>query len=405
MLSDYFSLAFKNLKKRGIRSWLTLLGIFIGITIVVALISLGQGLRTGITSQFGTASTELITIQAGGVTGFGPPGSGVVNPLTEQDVEDIERLDTVERAIGLIIPSIKVEYKDEQIISFAISVPSGENRDFYYDLSELEIEKGRLLEDGDTNKILLGHNFYSGTGGFSKKIEPGDTITISDRDFRVVGILERAGSFITDGGIYINQDYLQDLIGNGDEVDVIDAKVKNKDLIDKAKEDIEEVLRKNRDVDKGEEDFTVQTPEAALRTVNQILGGVQVFVVMIASISIIVGAIGIVNTMTTSVLERKREIGIMKAIGAKNSDIFLQFFIEAGLLGLVGGIAGIILGASIGYLGTLALNNFLGVISRPQIDIILITSALAGSFIIGSISGIAPAIKAARQDPVKALRT
>jgi len=163
-------------------------------------------------------------------------------------------------------------------------------------------------------------------------------------------------------------------------------------------------LRKRRNVKIGEEDFQVSTPQAMLEQVNSVLGGIQAFIVIIASISILVGAIGIINTMTTSVLERKKEIGIMKAIGARNKHIFFQFFVESGLMGLVGGILGIIFGLIIGYAGTYGINSFLGSESSPEINIILIVGALIGSFLIGAIAGIFPAMRAANQNPVEALR-
>src|SRR3990167_3256943 len=136
-----------------------------------------------------------------------------------------------------------------------------------------------------------------------------------------------------------------------DDVDIIAVQVKDKSLIQEAEEDIEKLLRKRRDVKEGNEDFEVSTPEASLSSVNQILLAVQSFIAMIALISVAVGGIGIVNTMTTSVMERRREIGIMKAIGARNRDIFMQFFIESGLLGLVGGLIGVIVGVIVGLIG------------------------------------------------------
>ena len=174
--------------------------------------------------------------------------------------------------------------------------------------------------------------------------------------------------------------------------------------MDKAKSEIEDLLRERRNVNKGEEDFEVSTPEATLATVNQVLGGVQAFFAVIAFISIIVGSLGIINTMTTSVLERKKEIGIMKAIGARNSDIFLQFFIEAGLVGFIGGIIGAFIGVDIGVIGTLGINNYIGAETLPKINFVLVASALAGSFAIGCISGIIPALRAAHQKPIEALR-
>ncbi len=403
-MKDHFVLASKNLKRRGIRSWLTLLGVVIGIATVVSLISLGNGLKVAVNSQFGVSSTEIITIQAGGISAYGPPGSGAVNKLTQADVEEIKKLSSIEIAVGRNLLEFQREFNDIVGFGIAASVLDGEDRKFIYEEMDVETVVGRLLKDGDTNKVVLGYNFYTDKAGFDKEIHPGNNILLQDKEFEVVGILEKKGSFIVDNIVLVNDKPLNDLMEYGEEVDLIAVKVKNKDLMDRAKEDIEKLLRKSRDVKIGEEDFSVSTPEAMLATVNQILSGIQAFIVIIAFMSIFVGVIGIANTMTTSVIERKREIGIMKAIGARNSDIFYQFLFEAGLLGLVGGAIGVALGLGAGYLGTNALNSFLGASTSPQFSIILIISALLGSFLVGSISGIVPAMKAAKQNPVESLR-
>jgi putative ABC transport system permease protein len=405
VLLDYFRLAFRNVKKRGIRSWLTLLGIFIGITAVVSLISLGNGLKLAVNSQFGISSTEVITIQAGGVNAFGPPGTGVVNPLTVDDMDEVKKLSSVKRVIRRNIPTIKLEYNDRLVIGVAMNIPDGEDRKFVYEVLDVKAEFGRLLKDGDVNKVVLGHNFGADKVGLDKPMRSGDKVLINNKSFEVVGITVKKGSFIFDNIVHLNEKPLDDLVNYGDEIDVIVAQAKSKDSIDKTKEDIEKKLRKTRDVKKGEEDFSVSTPEAALSTVNAVLAGVQAFVVIIASLSILVGGLGIVNTMTTSVLERKREIGIMKAIGAKNSDIFIQFFIESGLLGLVGGIVGVILGVALGFLGTQGINGFIGAETQPEISFVLIVASLIGSFFVGAIAGIVPAMRAAKENPVEALRS
>ena len=405
MRSEYFGLALKNLRRRGIRSWLTLLGIIIGITAVVSLISLGDGLKTAVNSQFGISSTELISVQGGGLTGYGPPGTGVVKPLTADDVSAIEKLEVVEKAIGRNVETLKIEYNDRQIMGYATNIPEGEKGKSIYEYLDLSAEQGRLLSDADTNKVVLGNDFLNGDkNGFKSAVQLGDRIKLQGTEFRVAGILKKKGSFIFDKIVLVQEASLKDLMKTGNTVDLIAVKVKSKDLMGKAKTDIEKLMRQRREVKVGQEDFEVSTPQAALATVNSILAGVQIFIVLIASISIFVGAVGIVNTMTTSVLERVKEIGIMKSIGAKNSDIFFQFFIEAGLLGFIGGVIGVLIGLGIGYLGVQGINSFIGATTSFSPNISLIVGTLIGSFVLGSISGIAPALRAAKLNPVEALR-
>jgi len=202
----------------------------------------------------------------------------------------------------------------------------------------------------------------------------------------------------------MSENDLQNLFDYGEEIDIIAVLPADKDNVEKTKEDIEKLLRRTRNVEIGSEDFTVSTPEASMAQVNSMLNAIQIFVIIIASISIFVGAIGIINTMSTSVFERKKEIGIMKAIGAKNSQIFMQFFVESGFLGLIGGGIGVLLGVITGYFGIIGINNFIGSDIQPEINFFLIFFSLIGSFTIGAVAGIFPAMKAAKQNPVEALR-
>lgn len=405
MIKDLFVLAFKNFKHRGARSWLTLLGIFIGVCAVVSLISLGNGLQVAVSSQFGVSQTELISVQAGGTISAGPPGTGVVNPLTVKDLEDISDLLSVKRAARRNIGSARVEYNKIMVFGYLASIPSGENREFIYSQLNSEPIAGRFLRDSDSRQVFLGYNYYVDKVGFNKEIIPGKTILINEDKFEVVGILEKQGSFIYDNAIFMNEEDMNELLGFGDSIDIITVQPTNKEEMNKTVGDIEKVLRRNRNVKIGEEDFTVSTPESSLATVRSILNGVQIFIIIVALISVFVGALGIVNTMTTSVLERKKEIGIMKSIGARNSDIFIQFLIESGLLGLVGGILGAIAGILIGLFGTMVINNFLGSEIGCNINFYLIFFSLLGSLLIGAIAGIIPAMRASKQNPVDALST
>lgn len=400
---NYFSFSFKNLKRRGVRSWLTLLGIFIGIMAVISLITLGNGLKIAVNAQFGVSSTQVLTVTAGGLN-YGSPGSTVANPLTKQDADAIERLSSVEFVIPRNIEFANVEYNEQVEFLYVTNLIAGLEKKTY-ELLDFEAENGRLLDGGNLGKVVIGHNLEDGTkNGFDKDIPVGRKILIEGEKFDVVGVLEKQGSFLLDNIILMYDTDLDSLVNYSDDVDIIGVKVKDKDLMDSTKEEIEKLLRNRRDVDRGEEDFEVSTPEGALEQVNSVLNAIQIFVIIIASISIIVGAIGIVNTMATSVVERRKEIGIMKSIGAQDSHIALMFFTEAGFLGLVGGGLGIIFGLLIGYVGTLIINNYVGATTSPQINFLLIIFSLIGSFMIGALAGIVPAMHAAKQNPVEALR-
>jgi putative ABC transport system permease protein len=284
----------------------------------------------------------------------------------------------------------------------AISIPK-ENRNFFNEILDLEMYSGSFLDKSDTGKVLIGYERSLGNN-YLRDTKVGDKLIINDKQFIVKGILEKKGSFTLDYSILMNEDDLDDLTDFGEDIDTIQVKMKDKDLMDKTKSDIESALRKSRNVKVGEEDFTVSTPASEQKTVNSVLNGIQIFILIIASVSVFIGAVGIINTMTTSVLERRREIGIMKSIGARNSNIFYQFFVEAGLLGLVGGIVGAIIGTLMSVIGILAINAYLGAELSPSIDFILVSASLAGSFIIGAVAGIIPAMSAAKQNPIDALR-
>jgi putative ABC transport system permease protein len=404
MKKEFWLIALKNLRHRGLRTWLTLLGILIGVMAVVSLIGLGNALTSAINSQFGISSTEVISIQAGGLNSYGPPGSGASTPLSKRDLDAIKDVNNVDLAISRNIVTADLKFNDNIIFGFATNLPYGNERKFVYDTINAKAYLGRLLSESEEDKVLLGNNFYTNKVGLGKPVEPGDKVIIKGKSFEVRGILEKQGSFISDNIILMNEDALNDLFNINDRIDLIIVSLKDKTQINRTTEDLNKALRKNRDVKRGEENFEISTPEASLRTVNQILFSIQIFVIIIALISVFVGAVGIVNTMTTSVVERRKDIGVMKAVGAKNEQIFYIFFIESGLLGLIGGFIGASLGTILSFLGVLGLNIFLGTELSPNIDFVLIGLTLIGSFLVGAVSGIWPAMIAAKQNPVEALK-
>ena len=404
MLKDYFLFSFNNLKSRRLRSWLTMLGIFIGIAAVVALIGLGEGLRAAINAQFGFLGSDIISITASG--GFGPPGTGVVDPLSDKELDEIKRIPGIKNAAGRILESGKLAFNDKVAFGFAVSMPDGEGRELMEYLMNMKAEKGRLLQDSDSGVVFLGYAFSQEDNPFGKAILPGAKVEILDEEYKVIGILEKKGNFQLDGGVFMNEDDLRNLVDRqGDDYDIIGARFDENADVKEIQADIEKRLRKIRDVDEGDEDFSVQTPNAVLETANSTILAVQIFVYIIAGISLLVGGIGIMNTMYTAVIERTKEIGIMKSIGARNSAIFTLFFIESGFLGAVGGIIGAILGFSlangVAFVGRLALGSDL---IDAHIGFGLIFGALMFSFFVGSFFGTLPAIRASKLNPVDALR-
>ena len=403
MIREYFNIVVKNLARRKLRSWLTLIGIIIGISTVVSLISMGEGLRFVISSQLSNLGTDKLIVEASG--GFGPPGSNVVKPLTTNDLEKISGINGVKIAVGRIIKPCKISYNNHLEIGMAANIPDGDERKIVEETLNLKAEKGRLLKDGDKNKVVLGHK-YIDKDLFGKKIDIGSKVSINGNYFTVIGILKKLGNFMMDSIIILNTDDMQNTFSiDKNSLSMIIVKVEKNANMKRVKEDIEKTMRKQRNVKKGNEDFTVQTPEAMLDKVNSILFAVQLFIYIIAGISIVVGGIGIMNAMYMSVVERTREIGIMKAIGAKNSTIFSLFFIESGIIGAFGGAIGIAIGAGIAYLFTIIGKKMLGTnLISMHLTTSLVVFSLIGSFLIGSIFGILPALKSAKLNPVEAIR-
>jgi len=404
MLSDYFSLALGNLKHRGVRSWLTMLGIFIGIAAVVSLISLGQGLETAITGQFSTLSVDKLVVQSAS-TSFGPPGSFAVRKLNEHDVDLIKSIQGVKDVIPRLLRISKIEYNKIASFGYLGSLPDNqEQADIVYESMNVKVASGRLMEPDDYGKVVLGSNYVK-SDVFGKPLRVGSKIKIQDKEFEVIGILKESSSFQINLVIIMTEKDMKDLLNIGDETDMIVVLVTDKNRINDIATNIENKMRKDRNEKVGEEDFSVQSPEKALGAVNTILNIINLIVSGIAAISLLVGGIGIMNTMYTSVLERTKEIGVMKAVGGQNKDILSIFLIESSLLGLVGGIVGALIGLGLAFVASIGANAALGVtIMTVQISWPLLLASVGFSLVIGLFSGILPAIQASKLNIVDAIR-
>ncbi len=398
---DAFKIAYTNLRQRGLRSGLTLLGIFAGIATIVALISLGQGLQAAVADQFTSLGVNTITIQGAG-SNFGPPGSNAIGKLNDHDVRLLEEIDSIEYAIPRYIKLTNTEYRNEQKIFFGGSLPEGENGDKVIELSGFKIEEGRFIGDGDDSKVTIGSNVK-----FEDDVRPeiGNKITINEQEFSVAGILKKKGNPIFFFFFLITQQSIKDLLGLYEDYSMIIASVQEGEDIEESKEVVARTMRRDRGQKTGEEDFELSSPQEALDSLNEILIIIQVLLVGIAFISLIVGSIGILNTMYTAVLERRTEIGIMKSIGARNNDVLMIFLIESGLLGFVGGLLGLIIGASISKGVELAAYAAFGEsILQTVFPAWLIVGSVAFAFLLGAASGTLPARQAAKLQPVDALR-
>ncbi|HVY01354.1 MAG TPA: ABC transporter permease [Candidatus Nanoarchaeia archaeon] len=403
MAGDYLALAFRNIKKRGIRSWLTMLGIFIGIAAVVSLISMGSGLKEAITGQFGELGADKLVVQ-NAETGFGPPGSTAVEKLTDHDLQIVKRIPGVKMAVPRLIRAVSVSYNKEIGFEYAADIPKETDEiEMVYSALKIELAQGRLLTKSDRNKVVIGNNIA--VDEFDKEIKVGNKITIQNESFEVVGVLKKASSFIVNGIILMPHDDIVRTLDIGDEIDIIAVQASDEDRVDSVARGIEDALRKDRKLKKGEEDFTVQTPQQSLQAINTILAVINAVVVGIAAISLFVGGIGITNTMYTSVVERTKEIGIMKSIGARNRDILWIFLMESSLLGLVGGIVGAIIGLAMAYLIAFGVTTaFPGINFAITLSWSLIFGAITFALLVGTVSGLVPALQASRMKPVEALR-
>ncbi len=398
------SLALSNLMNRKLRSYLTILGIVMGIAAIVALISLGQGMKTAIASQFSALGTDRIIVQAKQVF-FGPPGVKTVTTLTKNDFDRGLHAPGVSRGAKRLIKSGKVEFNKKTKFLFVGSMPEEqEGRKLVEEIFRLAAAEGRLLKQGDAKKVVVG-NKYTDEEQFGKAIHAGDRITVQGEVFEVVGVLEKLGQPQFDTIVLMPEDAMRALYAIPDEASALvyqAGKGQNPEIV---AESIADDLRRFRHKDKGKEDFTVQTQGQLLGAFSNILNVVTAVLIGIAAISLLVGGLGVMNTMYTSVLERYREIGIMKAIGATNNDVLVLFLLESGLLGLVGGIAGVAIGILFAKIVEFAASQALGPnLVRAGFPWYLIAGALAVSLIVGILSGVLPARQASRLQPVEALR-
>lgn len=396
-------IALADLKATRVRTALTILGIVIGVASVSAILSLGEGAKNVVHEQIKSLGDSVITIRPGKValdaanalfaTGVLPTFSA--STITENDLRTVQKTEGVEYAAPFmyITGSIKADSSASGTI-IATNEQAEKALGFNFRAGEF------ISDGGSRNTVVLGQDLAVELLGSDLAI--GQTVRLRGSDFTVVGILTRFNSSIAvsniidlnrsafisvDAGKAFNQGILQ--------IQQITVRAKDAASTSPVAQRLKTSLLSNH---AGEEDFSVLRPEEALQLTDQLFRALATFISAVASISILVGGVGIMNIMLVSVTERTREIGIRKAVGATNQQVLSQFMIESLIMTLAGGVLGLVAGYAIAFL----IGTFVGFMPALTVWIALIAMGIALG--VGLLFGAWPAIKAARKDPIDALR-
>jgi len=384
MIQGLSKLAVRNTFRRGKKSWITVVGVFIGIAAVVSLVSLGQGLEAAITEEFEELGADNIFVS----------GS-----IEDDDLEIIRGARGVDDAGGIYSSSETVEFRGE---TQTVNVEGIETDkvDLIFSGQGWSINEGRQLRSTDRTAAILGPE----VGGLYEN-DPSirSQMNLEGQNFRVAGFMS-AGDPQAQTAMVISLDQMRDLFDLDDELSQIVVRIQPGFTQEEVQDNIEEDLRRDRGLQEGDEDFSTNTPQDILDSLTTIIGVVQGIVVGLASIALLVGGIGIMNTMYMAINERTNEIGVMKAIGASKRNIRTLFLLEAGLIGLIGGIIGVVIGIGISEIAVYLASEFSDVVITRGYDLPLILGALGFSTLLGIISGYLPSRRASNLDPADALR-
>lgn len=392
----------RNLQMRHLRSTLTIVGIVLGIATIVTLMSIGEGVKADIDKQLSSFGTDKIfvipitmeSMQRGSAFSLTTSGK-----LYERDVDYIMRVPAVESASRVNYGRASLQFREKQI-SGAIFATDADMFTQYSDY--LSLEEGRYFTDSDTYSVVLANDAANKLFG-KEKLHAGNTLYINGEPYRVIGVLNRIGTAFSqqdDASIYVpykqGKELFKDYLAPG-EVFAIYIKVREGANPDDVAPLIERQIAAAHRVSLDKKDFSVITPSFIMQTVGAVLSLLNLFLLAISLVSAFVGGIGISNTMFMSVLERRREIGVLKAIGATRSTILLIFVVESALIGAGGGLVGL-------AMGFLAL-QIAGSFGIPYVmGFYQIAFAFSFAVGVGVISGLIPALNASKVPAVEALR-
>ncbi len=406
-LHENFANAFRGLVSHKTRSFLTMLGIIIGISSVIMMMSLGKGAEGLILGQLDQLGPNALFIRSGGGSPNGPPNFAQFQAIKYPDYEAVAKLPSVRLAAPIVMVDATLSYDGQNTVPQVYGTTSE-----YFELNHLDVGEGRFFDETDlesaANVVVLGYQVQKDLFGDDTDVV-GRTINVKRKNFTVIGTMPyRGSSFIDDQdkSAFIPITTAMNEISGADYLNFM--MVEAKDSPDFAAEDIRFLLRDRHQIDNptGDEtkdDFLVMTQAQAASTFGAVTGALTIFLSAIASISLIVGGIGIMNIMLVSVTERTREIGLRKAVGATRGNILTQFLLEAVMLTTLGGAIGIAIGVGFSFLASKIIANFSPdwVFAVPMNAIVL---AFGTASAVGLVFGLYPAQKASKLDPIEALR-
>jgi putative ABC transport system permease protein len=405
------SAALNGLASNKVRSGLTVLGIIIGIASIILMVSIGKGAEKLILGELAGFGVESIVVRPGKEP-KGPSDLAdtlFADSLKRRDVDALSKKSNVPHAVDvtpmLVVPG-SVSYAGE---TFRPDV-FGTRAEFWAETFDLYPERGVFFDDQDVKQnasvAVIGSKVKEELFGESDAL--GESIRIRDRKFRVVGVLESRGQIAfanIDEMVLVPYTTAQQYLMGIDYFHEVILKASGAEYVSQTVADIERTLRSLHRIDDPEnDDFFVVTQEGMVEQIRSIIGSLTVFLSSVVAIALVVGGIGVMNIMLVSVTERTREIGLRKALGATERDIRNQFLLEAVILTGIGGVVGILIGASLSYVIAFAISNLAGLEWEGVFPLGAALLGLGVSTVVGLIFGLYPARRAARKSPIEALR-
>ena len=409
-LSEPIKIAYQNLMAAKWRSFLTVLGIIIGVASVIIVMAVGASAQALIVNQIKNAGSNLIGVLPGSSDEKGPPASAigiVVTTLKYEDMQAILKKKNVPNVISTaayVTGSASIKSRNTSLESSFQGITAS-----YPDVENVKVEKGRFfIEEEETNLAQVAVLGYEQAQELFPNEEPvGKSITLKDHKFSVIGVMEKRGSVAfsnTDNLIYIPLFTAQKLILGINYVNFLRIKVDSEENLDQAVADVKATLREQHKIkNPRDDDFSVRNTAQTIDILTRVTDLLTYFLVAVAAISLVVGGVGVMNIMLIAVSQRIREIGLRKAVGARNYDITIQFLAESVAVAVLGGLMGVLVGVLFSYLAAVIIQlldyDWQYIVTAPSI---ILSFAIA--FFIGIIFGLYPARKAARVSPMEALR-